>query len=122
MALPQSDEEMVLLHNPRCSKSRATLALLEERGAKFELREYLSDPLSREELDSVGERLGRSARQWVRVKEAAFGEAGLSDESSDDALLDAVAEHPVLMERPILLRGQRAAVGRPPENVLALLD
>ena len=114
MALPQSDEEMVLLHNPRCSKSRATLALLEERGAKFELREYLSDPLSREELASVGERLGRSARQWVRAKEAAFSEAGLSGESSDDALLDAVALHPILIERPILVRGQRAAVGRPP--------
>jgi arsenate reductase len=122
MVLPQSDEQLLLLHNPRCSKSRATLALLEERGAKFEVREYLSDPLSRDELATVGERLGRSARQWVRLKEAAFAEAGLSGESGDDALLDAVADHPILMERPILVRGQRAAVGRPPEDVLALLD
>ena len=122
MALPESNEQMVLLHNPRCSKSRATLALLEERGAKFELREYLSDPLSRDELASLGERLGRPPRQWVRDKEAAFSEAGLSGESSDDELLDAVAAHPILMERPILVRGQRAAVGRPPEDVVALLD
>ncbi len=122
MALPESDEQTVLLHNPRCSKSRATLALLEERGAKFEVREYLSDPLSREELASLGHRLARPLRQWIRNKEAAFAEAGLSSESSNDALLDAVAERPILMERPILVRGQRAAVGRPPEDVLALLD
>ena len=122
MALPESDEQMLLLHNPRCSKSRATLALLQERGAKFEVREYLSDPLSREELVGLCERLGRPARQWVRHKEAAFGEASLSDQSSEQALLDAVAAHPILMERPILVRGQRAAVGRPPEDVLPLLD
>jgi len=122
MALPESDEQILLLHNPRCSKSRATLALLEERGAKFEVREYLNEPLSREELSSVGERLGRSPREWVRSKEPAFGEARLSADSSDDALLDAVVAHPILMERPIVIRGRRAAVGRPPEDVLALLD
>ena len=94
MALPESDEQTVLLHNPRCSKSRATLALLEERGTRFEVREYLSDPLSREELVSLGQRLARPLGQWIRKKEAAFGEAGLSSESSDDALFDAVAERP----------------------------
>ena len=122
MALPDSDVQMLLLHNPRCSKSRATLALLEERGAKFEVREYLSDPLSREELVGLGGRLGRPLAEWIRSKEAAFSEAGLSVDSSDDALLDAVATHPVLMERPILVRGGRAAIGRPPEDVLPLLD
>lgn len=122
MALPESDEQILLLHNPRCSKSRATLALLEERAVKFEVREYLSDPLSRTELASLRDRLGRPPKEWIRNKEAAFAEASLSAESSVDALLDAVAEHPILMERPILLRGQRAAVGRPPEDALALLD
>ena len=122
MALPESDEQMVLLHNPRCSKSRATLALLEERGAKFEIREYLSDPLSREELAGLSGCLGRPPREWVRTREGAFSDVGLSDESSDDALLDAVAAHPILMERPILVRGGRAAVGRPPEDVLRLLE
>lgn len=122
MALPDSDEPMLLLHNPRCSKSRATLALLEERGATFDVREYLTDPLSRDELKELGGRLGRTPRQWVRSKESAFGEAGLSDESSDEALLDAVAANPILMERPILVRGPRAAVGRPPEDVLQLLE
>ena len=122
MALPESDEQILLLHNPRCSKSRATLALLEEREAEFEVREYLNEPLTREELSSLGERLGRPLREWIRHKEAAFGEAGLSGESSDEALLDAVSGQPILMERPILVRGQRAAIGRPPEDVLALLD
>ena len=82
----------------------------------------LTWPASRDELASVAERLGRPLRQWVRNKEAAYAEAGLSDESSDEALLDAVAQHPILMERPILVRGRRAALGRPPEDVLALLD
>ena len=74
MPLP-ADDTLVLLHNPRCSKSRATLALLEERGAKFEIREYLSDPLSREELAGLGGCLGRPPREWVRSKEAAFSDA-----------------------------------------------
>ena len=122
MALPESDRQILLLHNPSCSKSRATLALLEERGANFEVREYLNDPLTREELLSVGDRLGRSLQHWVRKKEKAFGEAGLAADSPDGALLEAVVKHPILMERPIVVRGQRAAVGRPPEDVLALLD
>lgn len=121
MALPESDEELLLLHNPRCSKSRATLALLEERGVSFEVREYLADPLTRAELVSLGERLGRPASGFVRAKESAFAEAGCGPDSSDDEILEAMVASPMLMERPVLVRGARAAIGRPPEDVLELL-
>lgn len=121
MPLPVSDQKTVLLHNPRCSKSRATLALLEERGAKFELREYLKEPLTRSELASLVERLGMPVTKWVRKGEDVYKAAGLSSDSSDAAVLDAMVEHPILMERPIVVRGQRAAVGRPPEQVLDIL-
>jgi arsenate reductase len=114
-------EPVVLLHNPRCSKSRAAKALLEERGVAFTLRLYLEQPLSRAELADLARRLGRPAREWVRRGEPAFAAAGLDAASEDGALLDAIARHPELLERPILVRGERAVVGRPPERILALL-
>ena len=124
MPLPKpdaADDSLVLIHNPRCSKSRATLALLEERGAKLEIREYLEEPLSLDELEGLQARFGGPVIEWVRTGEDAFGEAGL-DESADDAtLLAAIAAHPKLLQRPILVRGARAAIGRPPEQVLELL-
>ena len=109
------DDALVLLHNPRCSKSRAAHALLAER-------RYLEDPLSRAELASLRERLARPPSEWVRSGEAAFAAAGLGERSSETALLDAMVEHPILIERPILVRGARAVVGRPPERVLELLQ
>jgi arsenate reductase len=118
--LPDADS-LVLLHNPRCSKSRAAHALLSERGIAFAERRYLEDPLSRAELASLRERLGRPAREWVRTGEAAFADAGLDAGSDDAALLDAMVRHPALIERPILVRGARAVVGRPPERVLDLV-
>lgn len=120
MTLP-SDDSLVLLHNPACSKSRAARALLEQRGVACRERRYLDEPLSRAELEDLRDRLGRPASEWVRRKEAAFARAGLSEASGEDALLDAMAANPVLIERPILIRGKRAVVGRPPEAVLALL-
>ena len=121
MALPDSDRTLVLLHNPRCSKSRKALELLEERGASFELREYLAQPLSVEELQSLETRLGRPISEWIRTQEAVFTELGCSDTSSAPELVAAMASNPILMERPILVRGARAVVGRPPEDVLELL-
>jgi len=115
-------EEVVLLHNPRCSKSRATLALLEERGVAFEERRYLDEPLSLDELQALARRLGRSPGEWIRSREKAYAEAGLGKESSDEELLRAMAAHPVLIERPIVIRGERARIGRPPEDVLELFD
>lgn len=121
MALP-TDDTLLLLHNPRCSKSRATLALLEERGGAFETRRYLEDPLSEDELRELGKRLGRSALDFARTKQAEFADAGLTKDASEDEVFAAMAKAPILMERPILVRGGRAAIGRPPEDVLALLD
>ena len=121
MSLPESDDVLVLLHNPRCSKSRAAKGLLEERGADFVERRYLDEPLSREELAELARRLGRPAAEWARQGESAWAEAGLEASSSDDEILDAMASHPILVERPILVRGRRAVVGRPTESVLELL-
>ena len=120
MALP-AGRNLLLLHNPRCSKSRAARTLLEERGARFELRLYLDDPLSKAELAELRRRLGRPARDWVRRGESAFAAAGLGKDSDDGSVLAAIAGHPELLERPILVRGDRAVVGRPPEQVLELL-
>ncbi len=121
MSLPTSSDDMVFLHNPRCSKSRAVKALLEEKGAAVRERLYLDEPLTRAELADLAERLGKSAAEFVRSGESAFSEAGLTAESSADAILDAMAAHPILLERPILVRGDKAIVGRPPEGVLELL-
>jgi arsenate reductase (glutaredoxin) len=115
------DDTLVLLHNPRCSKSRAAHALLSERGVAFVERRYLEDPLSRDELAVLRERLARPAAEWVRRGEAEYATAGLDASSSDAAILDAMARHPILVERPILVRGARAVIGRPPENVLTLV-
>jgi arsenate reductase len=111
----------LLLHNPRCSKSRAAKALLEERGAHFTERRYLEQPLSRAELAELRTRLGRPVAEWTRRQEEAYRAAGLAADASEEALLAAMAANPILMERPILLRGRRAVPGRPPERVLELL-
>ena len=118
MALPAGDGELLLLHNPRCSKSRAARELLVERGVAFTERRYLDDPLSREELADLARRLGRPPREWARRGEAAWT---LPDDAGDEEVLAAMAKHPILIERPIMVRGARAVVGRPPERVLELL-
>jgi len=110
-----------LYHNPRCSKSRAVLALLEERNIDVEIVRYLETPLDRSGLEALRRKLGRSPHEWIRKGESAYREAELDDSSSDHELIEAIAQHPILMERPILVRGERAVVGRPPERVLDLL-
>ena len=121
VTLPDSDT-IVLLHNPRCSKSRAVAALLEERGHAFVERRYLEEPLSRAELEELARRLARPVREWVRKTEAAWQETGIGPEAEEGPLLEALAAHPILMERPIVVRGSRAIVGRPPEVVAGFLD
>jgi arsenate reductase (glutaredoxin) len=119
--LPDAPDALLLLHNPRCSKSRAARALLLERGVDFAERRYLEEPLTRQELADLALRLTAPPSLWIRRGEPAFAEAGLAGESSEERLLDALAAHPALLERPILIRGRRAVVGRPPERVLELL-
>jgi arsenate reductase len=122
VALPTSNDEILLLHNPNCSKSRATLGLLEERGVAFQTRLYLENPLGQEELADLGQRLGKPAVEFTRSKQAEFATASLDASSSEAEIFAAMAAEPILMERPILIRGKRAAIGRPPEDVLLLLD
>lgn len=121
VSLPASDAECVLLHNPRCSKSRAALALLAERGITVTERRYLEEPLSAAELRDLAQRLGEAPSRWLRRGEPAFHEAGLDADADAAAVLAAMARHPILIERPIFVRGARAIVGRPPERVLELL-
>jgi arsenate reductase (glutaredoxin) len=111
----------IIYHNPRCSKSRAALALLQERQLPLRIVEYLKDPPSRGELAALRTKLGVPPSQWVRKNEAEFKAAGLDTDSSESTLLDAMAAHPVLIERPIVVHGDRAVVGRPPERVLDLV-
>jgi arsenate reductase (glutaredoxin) len=119
VSLPETG--LVLLHNPRCSKSRAAKALLEERGLDFVERRYLEDPLDDAELLDLAGRLGLATLAWTRRGEPAFAESGLHLGSSDAEVRASLAERPVLIERPILIRGERAIVGRPPERILELL-
>ena len=121
MGLTESDDEVVLLHNPRCSKSRAVLKILEESGVAFRVRRYLERPLARTELDDLRQRLGLRPGEWFRIGEAEARNAGLSADSEDESLLDAMAAHPILVERPIVVRGEHARVGRPPDAVRELL-
>ncbi len=116
-------ETLTLWHNPRCSKSRAAKAILDERGATYLERRYLDDPPSPGELDAVCEALGMQPWELARTGEAVAGELGLRDLPHDrDRWLDAMAAHPILIERPVLLRSDgRAVVGRPPEQVETLL-
>jgi len=119
--LPRDANALLLLHNPRCSRSRAAKELLDARGAAYEERRYLEAPLSGAELADLAQRLGRPLRELVRSKEPAYGELGLGPKASDAALLAALASHPALLERPLLVRGPRAVIGRPPEAILELL-
>lgn len=113
-----------ILHNPRCTKSRETLKLLQERGVDLPVVEYLQQPLSKTELREICKLLGVRPLDIVRTKEDLFGELGLSKNNgySDEQWLDVLASHPKLIERPIVVRRGRAVIGRPPENVLSLLD
>ena len=113
---------VTIYHNPRCSKSRATLALLEENGVSPRIVEYLKTPPSKEEMGRILDGLGMEPRDLMRKKEAPYAARGLAEDShSSEALIDAMRADPILIERPIVVKGAKAALGRPPENVLKLL-
>ena len=111
-----------IYHNPRCSKSRQTLALLEENNIAPEVVEYLQNPPDAQTLGQILNLLGLQARELMRRKEAAYAENNLADDTlSDDILIQAMIDNPILIERPIVIHDGRAVLGRPPENVLKLL-
>lgn len=113
---------VTIYHNPRCSKSRQTLALLEENGVDPEVVLYLETPPSASDLRELLGKLGISARDLLRKGEDAYKENNLSDKSlSEDALIQAMTEYPKLIERPIVVKGPKAVLGRPPENALELI-
>ena len=111
----------VFLHNPHCSKSRAALELVRGAGVELPVREYLDDPLSVDELRRIVELLGVRPIDIVRRGEPQYAVLGLGDATPDDEVLRAMAEYPVLIERPIVVRGGRAVVGRPAESVREIL-
>jgi arsenate reductase len=115
-------EKLTIYHNPRCAKSRAALAILQAHEVPLRIVEYLKQPPTRAELADLRKKLGRNPAEWIRKGEPEYKHAGLGADSSEEQLLDAIAQHPILMERPIVVRGKRAVLGRPPDRVLELID
>jgi len=114
---------MTIYHNPRCSKSRQTLQLLEDAGQEVTVIEYLKTPPDEKTLRSVLRLLGIGARDLLRTKEDEYRMLGLDDSSlSEDAIIQCMLEHPRLIERPIVIAGNKAIIGRPPEKVLQMLE
>ncbi len=113
--------KVVIWHNPRCSKSRATLSLIEQHGLDPEIVEYLKTPPSADDIKSVLKKLRMRPRDLMRKSEAVYKELALdNDKLTDDQLVKAMAENPILIERPVVIFGARAKLGRPPEDVLDL--
>jgi arsenate reductase len=108
-------------HNPKCSKSREALKLLEAKGDDFTVIKYLEETPSRSEIEALLKKLGISARELMRTKEDLYKELGLAEVQDEAKLIDALAEHPRLIERPILVDGNRALIGRPVEKVIDFL-
>ncbi|AJK51009.1 arsenate reductase (glutaredoxin) [Burkholderia plantarii] len=117
---------ITIYHNPRCSKSRETLALLDSlntAGEPVQVVEYLKTPPTVSDLRALREQLDRPLRDMIRDNEAPFKELGLGGADVDDeALYQAIAAHPVLLQRPIVVRGGKAAIGRPPETISMLFE
>ncbi|WP_298692729.1 arsenate reductase (glutaredoxin) [uncultured Sulfuricurvum sp.] len=112
---------MIIWHNPKCSKSREALKLLEEKGTNSQVFKYLDTPPSRDEIVALLQKLGISARELMRTKEDLYKELGLAKVTDEAKLIDALAQHPKLIERPILIDGNRAVIGRPAEKVIDFL-
>ncbi len=111
-----------IFHNPRCSKSRQTLQLLQEQGVEPEIIEYLKTPPTQAELEDILKKLNMQPRDLMRKKEAEYKTAGMDNADLDnDALISGMVQNPKLIERPIVLANDKAAIGRPPEDVLTIL-
>lgn len=113
---------VTIYHNPRCTKSRQTLQLIEEKNINPEIVEYLKTPPSRSELKNILTMLNMNPRDLLRKKEAEYKEQGLDNTSlTDEQIIEIMIAHPKLIERPIVVTGNKAALGRPPENVLEII-
>lgn len=111
-----------IYHNPRCSKSRQTLQLLQQHSDDIEIIEYLKAPPSKEQLQETLDLLGLKPRELMRTGESIYQKLNLDNQSLDDAaLIQAMLEHPILIERPIVINNGKAVIGRPPENVLDII-
>lgn len=118
-----AEMSITIYHNPRCSKSRQTLQLLEENGIEPEIVEYMKTPYTVAQIEELLDKLGGiEPRALMRTKEAVYKDAGLDDEYlSRDELIDAMAQCPSIVERPIVVKDDKAVLGRPPENILDIL-
>ncbi len=114
-------QDVIIYHNPRCSKSRQTLGLIEEKGIQPKIVLYLDTPPTESEISGILGKLSIGARELMRKNEDAYKELGLKDETSEEKLIQAMHQNPKLIERPIVVKGKKAVLGRPPENVDTIL-
>ena len=112
---------MIVYHNPRCSESRQTLQLCEEAGSEVEIIEYLKTPLDEVVLKDLLKKLDKPVYEVVRTKEEVYEQLNLSSDSTEEEIIAAIIKYPVLLERPIVVKDDKAVIGRPPENVKVLL-
>lgn len=117
-----SNRKITIFHNPSCSKSRETMSLLEENNQIPEVVEYLKEPPGKQSLKEIIAKLGLPIRELIRTTEPVFAETGLDINSmAEDDIIDAICKHPSLLQRPIVVCGEKAIIGRPPVKVLDLL-
>ncbi len=115
-------EKVTIWHNPKCSKSRQALSLIEENGSEKEVVKYLEATPTKEELKKVLSMLEISPRELMRTKEDLYKELDLKNENDDEKLIEAMVENPKLIERPVVIKGDKAVIARPPEKTLELLS
>jgi arsenate reductase len=121
--LKENPMPLTIYHNPRCSKSRETLELLKDKGLKPQVIEYLKTPPTAEELDEILKKMNAEPETVVRTKEEAYAKSGLKNPALSRAeKISILVKNPVLIERPIVVNGEKAALGRPPEKVLGILN
>ena len=113
--------KLTIMHNPRCSKSREALKILEENGVNAEIVKYLETPPTKEEIKELLKMLGLNARDLMRTKEEIYKELNLKDVTDEEKLIEAMAEHPRLIERPIVIKDGKAVIGRPPSKIVDFL-
>ena len=116
-----STDKLTIYHNPACSKSREALKIIVQNNKNPEIIEYLINPPGKQELRQVIKLLGISVRDLLRTNEQAYIDAKLDESSSDEQIIDSICKYPILLQRPIVISGNRAVIGRPPSNVFEII-